>query len=110
MYNFTTENVTLNIIGSHSVSPASGKCTIKWFLELDYNTDCIRGLTVIIPKQTINTSVIGYNSITDEEFEEDIAINIPNTRIDNIDLYGDEYKPRTIKVDGKLISVEFENM
>jgi len=82
MYEFTTE-IELDITGSHNIQSGGGKTKLKWKLELEMREYGIKSFTVIVPDQTITSEVWRYNDETDEEYQEEITIELKDVKVDH---------------------------
>lgn len=84
MYEFTTD-IELQITGSHNVESGGGDTKIKWKLELEVREYGIKSFIVIVPDQTITSAVWRYNEETDEEYQEDVTIELKDVKVNVAD-------------------------
>lgn len=79
MFEFETE-VQLNITGSTLREAGSGKVKVKWVFEMEMRSNGIKDFSVSVPDQTITTFVERYDEETDEEFAEEITLELKNVK------------------------------
>lgn len=80
MYTFKTE-VQFNITGSHNQQPASGKTLIEWTVDIEMREYGIKSFGLSVPDQEITTMVWKYNEETDEEYEEELTLQVKDVKI-----------------------------
>lgn len=108
MYSFTTDGVDLDIIGSSNAEAGGGSCSIKWTLELEIRSYGIKDIMIRVPDQTITTSVWRYDEETDEEYPEDITIELKDVKVENDSsmTHGETF-PKKVEIYQGKATVEF---
>lgn len=104
MTSFETQ-VELSIVGSHEFTGGSGKAKIKWNFEIEMRNYGIKDISITVPDQSIKTVVTKYNEETDEEYEEEVTLELKNIKVDST-LSG--YEKLTSYLSGGIYPKELE--
>ena len=107
MYEFTTE-VDIDIIGSHNIQSGGGKTKIKWKLELEMREYGIKSFIITVPDQVVTSDVWRYNEETDEEYQEEVSVELKDVKIDTGSMSGlYELSPCKLEVYQGKATLEF---
>lgn len=77
MMTFKTK-VTVDITGNGVEKSGGGEAEIEWGMELETRSWGIKGFQVFVPDQTVSFIVTRYNELEDEEYEEELTLDIKN--------------------------------
>jgi len=108
MHRFSTE-IEIQQIGSHNSEPFTGKDYVAWNLDLEVRGYGVKNFAITAPDQNITLIVTKYNEETDEEYEEEVTLQLKDIEVEtefNQGLYG-LIPQRMVIYNGKA-TLEFE--
>lgn len=68
--------VEVQITGNHKEKSGSGKAQVEWHLEMEAREWGVKSFMITVPDQKITLMVDRYNEETDEEYEEEVTIDV----------------------------------
>ena len=80
MHKFTTE-VELIVTGTHKVMGFSGDVSLLWTLEVESTGEDVE-FVVKVPDQTVTCNAWFYDEETDEEFQQEVNVELKNVIAD----------------------------